>query len=116
MNSAELTKLCWDEQKKVPLPGIDDKLAQLKFYETDLENDEVKKAVKAMRRILDPYFKWFQSRQVVITYHGSLQYNDPRNLDETREIIAGSQWLREGVLCDLNKVIQNREERREKKN
>jgi len=70
-----------NEQNEIPLPEIDAQLAQLKIFETDQVNEEVVRSREAMRRVLDPHLEWFNERKVVVTYHGSLQYHDPRNLD-----------------------------------
>jgi len=75
-------------ESEIALPEIDSKLVQLKQFETDLQNDEVTKAITALHRVFDPQFEWFASHNIVITYHGSLQYNDPRNLDADVEFMG----------------------------
>ena len=75
-------------ESEIALPEIDSKLAQLKDFETDLQNDEINKAIIALHGVFDQQFQWFQSRNIVITYHGSLQYNDPRNLDADIEFMG----------------------------
>jgi len=75
-------------EAEIELPEIDSRLAQLRGFETDLQNDEVAKAITALHKVFDPQLEWFTSHGVVITYHGSLQYNDPRNLDADVEFMG----------------------------
>lgn len=77
-----------ENTSEVKLSNIDSKLRQLKIFETDLRNDEVSKARQALHAVFDPRLEWFKSHNIVITYHGSLQYNDPDNLDVDIELIA----------------------------
>lgn len=63
------------------LASIGKRLDTLRGYETDRRDPEVEKAVLVIREILEPCLPWFEKHGIVITYHGSLQYNDPRNLD-----------------------------------
>lgn len=87
----------------IVLPDIDIKLVQLKYCETDLRNDGVEKAKIALHRVFDPRFKWFQSRNIIITYHGSLQYNDPSNLDLDVEFARDNLVLKDvrGMIREL---------------
>lgn len=73
---------------EVALSRIDSRLLQLRQFETDLQNDEVTRAITALHKVFDPQFEWFASRNIIITYHGSLQYNDPRNLDADVEFMG----------------------------
>jgi len=77
-----------DANSEISLPDIDSKLAELKFYETDLQNEEVTKAKQILHTVFDPKLEWFQSRDIIVTYHGSLQYNDPRDRDVDIDFIG----------------------------
>jgi hypothetical protein len=68
-------------ERTSPLAEIDARLVRLKTFETDLQNDETQRARQVMRTIVEPRLSWFDERGIAVTYHGSLQYNDPRNLD-----------------------------------
>lgn len=77
-------------ESETAMPEIDSQLAQLKYFENDLQNDEVIKARTALLKVFDPRFKWFKSHNIIITYHGSLQYNDPHNLDADVEFMRSN--------------------------
>lgn len=89
--------LAGKNEPEISLPEIDSQLAQLKYFETDLQNDEVAKARIALLRVFDPQFQWFQSQRIIVTYHGSLQYNDPRNLDVDVEFMGNNLGLKDVV-------------------
>jgi hypothetical protein len=69
------------EAPRIELTSIDAKLKRLRVFETDLKNPEVDRAQEAIRRVFRPHLDWFHSREIAITYHGSLQFHDPVNLD-----------------------------------
>lgn len=75
-------------ESEIALPEIDRKLLQLRQFETDLQNNEVTEAITALRRVFDLQFERLTSLNIVITYHGSLQYNDPLNLDADVEFMG----------------------------
>jgi hypothetical protein len=77
-----------NNNSEIILPDIDSKLAELKFFETDLRNREVTRAKKVLQLVFNPNLKWLESRGIVVTYHGSLQYNDPVNLDVDMNFIG----------------------------
>lgn len=89
--------LAGKNEPEISLPEIDSQLAQLKYFETDLQNDEVAKARIALLRVFDPQFQWFQSQRIIVTYHGSLQYNDPRNLDVDVEFMGNNLGLKDVI-------------------
>jgi hypothetical protein len=68
------------EDEPIVLPDIDARLAKLKSFETDLVNPEVERARQILRRLFDMDISLLRPLGV-LTYHGSLQYNDPVNLD-----------------------------------
>ena len=68
-------------QPTISIPEIDRRLKALKRFETDLQNPEVEKARAAIRQIVGSKMPWFNEHDIAVIYHGSLQYNDPRNLD-----------------------------------
>lgn len=74
---------------EIKLPEIDNKLMQLKSFEADLQNEEVVRARAALRKVFDPKFEWLNSQGIIITFHGSLQYSDPHNLDVDVELVGG---------------------------
>jgi hypothetical protein len=76
-------------ERKSPLDEIDSRLARLKGFETDRRSEEVVQAIGAMQRILEPRLPWFDQKGIAVTYHGSLQYHDPRTLDVDIAFIAG---------------------------
>lgn len=80
----------WDSSRRSTerAQNISDRLSQLKRFETDLHNDEVVRAKTSMEQILRPRFPWFDARGIVITYHGSLQYNDPVHLDVDMQFVS----------------------------
>lgn len=94
---------------EISLPDIDSKLAELKFFETDLQNEEVDKAKQALRTVFAPKFEWFDSRNIVIVYHGSLQYNDPHNLDADMDFIGENITAGDlvGLLGDLSDQLKD---------
>ncbi len=69
------------EMEQNPLEEIDKKLAILKGFETDLHNQEVEQARVSIASIIEGDIDWLNTQRMVATCHGSLQYNDPRNLD-----------------------------------
>lgn len=77
-----------EQQPHIALPDIDDRLAVLKRFETDLHNNETERGKEVLRQILEPRLPWFESRGLVILYHGSLQYNDPVNLDIDMDFVS----------------------------
>lgn len=93
------------KESEIALPEIDSKLTQLKHFETDLQNDEVTKAIIALHRVFDPQFEWFASRNIVITYHGSLQYNDPRNLDIDVEFMGDNLEFKD--VKEMEREVEN---------
>jgi hypothetical protein len=77
-----------NEREKLYIPRIDEALLDLKRYESDLQNPEVERAIEAIKQIMEPHARFFIRNGFVITYHGSLQYNDPRNLDVDLEFMS----------------------------
>src|SRR5579859_5699268 len=69
------------EQINVEMQQINTLLAQLQYYETDLKNDEVERAVAITLETFAKHKNWFLQHGVIATYHGSLLYHDPKNLD-----------------------------------
>lgn len=74
---------------EIKLPEIDNRLAELKSFEADLQNEEVVRARVALRKVFDPKFEWLNSQGIIITFHGSLQYSDPHDLDVDVEFVGG---------------------------
>lgn len=69
------------ETKSITVANIDSLLGKLKVFESDQINEEVERAIQAVHRLIDPRFSWFETHGIIVTYHGSLQYHDPKNLD-----------------------------------
>lgn len=77
-----------ENQPSIILPEIDKKLRVLKRFETDLKDPEVEQAKTAMHTVIAPHLPWLNDQNIVATYHGSLQYGDPRNLDVDIALIS----------------------------
>lgn len=69
------------EKSLFPLPEIDAKLERLTLLENDRKNESVDKMLLFLRDKLKVYLGTMNDIGVVALVHGSLQYNDPRNLD-----------------------------------
>jgi hypothetical protein len=93
-------------ERHSPLSKIDARLARLKVFEADLHNDEVEAAKASMKRILEPRLSWFDQKGIAVTYHGSLQYNDPKELDVDISYIAGTK-LPQGEELEMEQEINN---------
>ncbi|MEO8582030.1 MAG: hypothetical protein ABI425_05670 [Patescibacteria group bacterium] len=75
-----------DQQIEKEMAIIDQLLAKLKFFEeTNPPNDNVDRAFACIDEVIDQkqteYRQKLIDNKVLVTYHGSLQFNDPRNLD-----------------------------------
>jgi hypothetical protein len=124
-SNAEFPPVEKNANSEIILPGIDSKLAELKFFETDLQNEEVARAKTVLRLVFDTKLKWLESRGIIVTYHGSLQYNDPVNLDvdmnfigenisshdkdlkkiwDDTEAVLGTFWSRKRCDIDFNAI------------
>lgn len=59
----------------------------------------------ALCKVFDPRFEWFKSRNIIITYHGSLQYNDPRDLDVDVEFMGHSLGFKD--VKEMEREVEN---------
>lgn len=71
---------------EVEMATIDRLIAELQIIEnTNPPNEYVDRAFAAIDDVIDKnekrYKDYFTNNKILVTYHGSLQYNDPRNLD-----------------------------------
>jgi hypothetical protein len=95
-----------EKHPEITLPDIEPKLSELKLFETDLRNPEVEKAKIILHEVFDPQFEWFNSRNIIVTYHGSLQYSDPKNLDVDISFI-GDDKLTYGDMAEKEVELEN---------
>ncbi|GEM_PF-4459130 len=71
-------------------------LAELKTFETDLVNQEAQKARTILRDFFSGSLGYANASGCALTMHGSLVYNDPKNLDADVTIV--SDKLPSGVM------------------
>lgn len=71
-------------------------LSDLKRYQADRRDETTDRCMQTLHTICDPHESFFRNAGIVLTYHGSLQYNDPVNADADVLFIGNNIGFMEG--------------------
>lgn len=86
------------------MAAIDQALTTLKGFEKDRIDPRVEAARNFLRDFLTPHKPWMEDNNLIATIHGSMQYNDPVNLDSDL-VFVGEDHTRE-TFEEMHKGIE----------